>query len=89
MRRGSKLKALGARHSFNGIADSTGEHISLKGLASMELDAKARTVTVGAGITMGSLHLISTAAGLRCIIWLRCHMCRWWERARPRRTGRG
>jgi alditol oxidase len=55
MRRGSKLKALGARHSFNGIADSTGEQISLKGLDSMELDAKARTVTVGAGITYGQL----------------------------------
>jgi xylitol oxidase len=56
------MKALGARHSFNGIADSTGEQISLKALDSMELDAKARTVTVGAGVTYG--HLAPYLEGL-------------------------
>ncbi len=50
-----KLKALGARHSFNGIADSTANQISLKKLDSMTLDIKARTVTVGAGVTYGAL----------------------------------
>ena len=49
------LKALGARHSFNGIADSTEEQISLKHFDQIELDAKARTVTVGAGVTYGQL----------------------------------
>jgi xylitol oxidase len=49
------LKALGARHSFNGIADSTEEQISLKHFDQIELDAKAKTVTVGAGVTYGKL----------------------------------
>ena len=51
----SHLKPLGARHSFNGIADSTVGQISLKHLDQIELDAKARTVTVGAGVTYGQL----------------------------------
>ncbi len=50
-----KLKALGARHSFNGIADSTENQISLKQLDQMILDKAARTVTVGAGVTYGQL----------------------------------
>ena len=49
------LKALGARHSFNGIADSTGDQISLKYLDQMVVDPKSRTVTVGAGVTYGRL----------------------------------
>jgi xylitol oxidase len=51
----SHLKALGARHSFNGIADSTEEQISLKHFDQIELDTKAKTVTVGAGVTYGQL----------------------------------
>ena len=51
----SRAKALGARHSFNSIADSTGDQISLKHLGEMELDRKSRTVTVGAGVTYGQL----------------------------------
>jgi alditol oxidase len=51
----SHLKALGARHSFNNIADSTVEQISLKHFDQIELDAKAKTVTVGAGVTYGQL----------------------------------
>ncbi|MDE3106156.1 MAG: FAD-binding protein [Acidobacteriota bacterium] len=50
-----KLKPLGARHSFNTIADSDAAQISLKALDSMVLDAAARTVTVGAGVTYGKL----------------------------------
>jgi alditol oxidase len=52
---GKKMRALGARHSFNGIADSNDTQISLKLLDQMTLDAKARTVTVGAGVTYGRL----------------------------------
>ena len=48
-----KVKALGARHSFNGIADSTENQISLKQLDQMTLDQQAQTVTVGAGVTYG------------------------------------
>jgi xylitol oxidase len=51
----SHLKALGARHSFNGIADSTEDQISLKHFDQIELGAKAKTVTVGAGVTYGQL----------------------------------
>ncbi len=51
----NKLKALGARHSFNGIADSTENQISLKQLDEISVDAKARTVTVGAGVTYGQM----------------------------------
>jgi alditol oxidase len=51
----SKLRALGARHSFNGIADSTANQISLKNLNQISLDRKARTVTVGAGVTYSQL----------------------------------
>jgi xylitol oxidase len=49
------LKALGAKHSFNGIADCTADQISLKKFDKMTVDAKSRTVTVGAGVTYGQL----------------------------------
>jgi alditol oxidase len=51
----SKLKALGTRHSFNGIADSAANQISLQNLHQMTLDRKSRTVTVGAGVKYGQL----------------------------------
>ena len=38
------LKALAARHSFNGIADSTVEQISLKHFDQIELDPKTETI---------------------------------------------
>ena len=50
-----RAKAVGQRHSFNGIADSHGDQISLKGLDEMTLNREAHTVTVGAGITYGKL----------------------------------
>jgi len=55
VKRCDKIRALGARHSFNAIADSTENQISLKHLDQMTLDAQARTVTVGAGVTYGVL----------------------------------
>jgi xylitol oxidase len=55
VRRCDKIRALGARHSFNAIADSTENQISLKHLDQMSINAKARTVTVGAGVTYGAL----------------------------------
>jgi alditol oxidase len=51
----SHLRALGTRHSFNGIADSAGDHVSLENLDRMLLDREAHTVTVGAGVTYGQL----------------------------------
>ena len=53
----SHLKALGARHSFNNIADSTEDQISLKQFGQIDLDTKAKLVTVGAGG-----HLRSTSS---------------------------
>ncbi len=51
----AKPKALGARHSFDGIADTAGDQISLQHLNSMELDKQARTVTIGGGVKYGPL----------------------------------
>ncbi len=50
-----KLRALGSRHCFNAIADSTAAQISLAALESMVIDPAAKTVTVGAGVRYGIL----------------------------------
>ncbi len=55
VKRCDKLRALGARHSFNAIADSTVAQISLDHLDEMTIDDKAHTVTVGAGVRYGKL----------------------------------
>jgi len=49
------LRALGSRHSFNTIADSHHHQISLKSFGDIALDEKARTVTIGGGVTYGVL----------------------------------
>jgi xylitol oxidase len=52
----AKIKVLGTRHCFNGIADSTANLLSLAPMDRVvELDAKARTVTVEAGMRYGHL----------------------------------
>jgi xylitol oxidase len=51
----AKLRALGTRHSFSAIADSTENQISLERLDQISNDEKAHTVTVGAGVTYGKL----------------------------------
>jgi xylitol oxidase len=51
----SKIRALGAKHSFNRIADSTANQMQLTKLASMEIDEAAKTVTVGGGVKYGQL----------------------------------
>ncbi len=51
----AKLRALGTRHSFTTIADSTQNQVSLKKFDSIDIDEKARTVTVGAGVAYGQL----------------------------------
>ncbi len=50
-----KLRALGSRHSFNAIADSLTNQVSLEHFDSIAVDAAARTVTVGAGVRYGTL----------------------------------
>src|SRR5215211_2118156 len=54
--RHNKLKALGSRHSFSGIADSSEDLISLEHFDRVvALDRERRTVTVGGGIKYGTL----------------------------------
>ena len=55
VKRARKLRALGTRHSFNAIADSTSEQISLQHFDQMTIDPAARTVTIGAGVSYGKL----------------------------------
>lgn len=51
-----RIRALGSRHSFNDVADTTGELVSLAGLPPLvEVDRDSRTVTVGAGMRYGDL----------------------------------
>ena len=54
--RSRKIKALGTRHSFNDIADSAGDLISLAHFDKiLELDHERQTVTVEAGVRYGRL----------------------------------
>lgn len=48
-------KALGSRHSFQGIADTPGTQISTQLLREIHLDPAAQQVTVEAGLTYGEL----------------------------------
>jgi alditol oxidase len=50
-----KLRALGSRHSFNAIADSRYEQVSLARMVDIALDERAKTVTVGGGVTYALL----------------------------------
>jgi alditol oxidase len=52
----SRLRALGSRHSFNRIADTTGALVSLEHLApAIEVDSANMTVTVSGGTRYGTL----------------------------------
>src|SRR5438105_12592423 len=54
--RATRVKALGSRHSFNGIADTPGDLISLDRFDRiLELDRERRTVKVVAGVRYGQL----------------------------------
>lgn len=53
---GSAVRALGTGHSFNTVADTHGDLISVAGLPrSIEIDRKAGTATVSAGLRFGEL----------------------------------
>jgi alditol oxidase len=58
-----KLRALGSRHSFNAIADSKYEQISLAKLTNIALDEQAHTVTVEGGVTYAVLAPYLDARG--------------------------
>jgi xylitol oxidase len=51
----NKLRALGTCHSFNTIADSSYDQVSLERLDDIALNEGAHTVTVGGGVTYSQL----------------------------------
>jgi len=62
--RSDRVRALGTRHSFSRIADTTGTHVSLAGLPPLiEIDSPAHRVRVGGGIRYTELAPRLTAAG--------------------------
>jgi xylitol oxidase len=64
VRRAAKVRAVGARHSFNHIADTTGALLSLRALERrIEIDPGAKTVTIDGGITYAELVPVLDAAG--------------------------
>jgi xylitol oxidase len=61
---GERVRALGTRHSFNGIADTDGTLVTVTGIApEPTLDEGAGTVTVGSGIRYGELAAWLEARG--------------------------
>ncbi|WP_369699646.1 FAD-binding protein [Nesterenkonia sp. Act20] len=60
----SRVKALGSRHSFSSVADTTGTLIELMEMPRIfELDAEARTVTLDASTRYGDLAAALQAEG--------------------------
>jgi xylitol oxidase len=62
--RGRQVRALGTGHSFNTLADTPGDLVSLAGLPRViEVDTANAAVTVGAGLAYGELAVKLNAAG--------------------------
>lgn len=56
VKRSNKVRAVGTRHSFNDIADTTGEMVSLSRFdQTLTIDRENRTATVNANATFGQL----------------------------------
>ena len=56
VRTSARIRAVGSRHSFNDVADTTGDLISLADLPrTVEIDAAAGRVTVGGGLRYGDV----------------------------------
>lgn len=54
--RSGRLRPVGTGHSFNRLADTDGDQVSVAGLPAMlDVDAKERTVTIAAGMRYGEL----------------------------------
>lgn len=63
-RNSRSVRVLGSRHSFNDIADTTGDLISLRRMPRVfELDSAAQTVKVDGGVRYGELCAPLDAAG--------------------------
>jgi xylitol oxidase len=64
VRNSRSLRALGSRHSFNDIADTTGDQVSLRRMPRVfELDRVAGTLTVDGGVRYGEIAGPLHAAG--------------------------
>jgi xylitol oxidase len=64
VRRSDRVRVVGARHSFNSIAATSGALLSLRGLhRRVEIDPASRTVTIDGGITYAELCPLIDAAG--------------------------
>jgi xylitol oxidase len=64
VRAASNLRVLGSRHSFNAIADTGGDLISLAALPRViEIDRRGETVTIDGGIRYGDVSAALHAAG--------------------------
>jgi len=64
VRNSRSLRALGSRHSFNDIADTTGDQVSLRRMPRVfELDPVAGTLTVDGGVRYGEISGPLHAAG--------------------------
>ena len=64
VRRAAKLRVIGSGHSFNAIADSSEEMVSLARLdAAPVIDAHRHTLTVGAGVKYGQICQLLHEAG--------------------------
>jgi xylitol oxidase len=64
VRRVPKLRVLGSRHSFNDLADTTGDLLSLSRMPRIfELDPRARTVMIDGAVRYGELAGPLDAAG--------------------------
>jgi xylitol oxidase len=60
-----RLRALGTRHSFSAVADTTGDLVSVAQLPRrLEIDVEHRTATVSAGMRYGEIVPELDAAGL-------------------------
>jgi alditol oxidase len=60
----TRIHALGARHSFSGVADTTGDLIDVSNIRpEPTIDRHQRTVTVGAAISYGELAAFLEAHG--------------------------
>src|SRR6185312_13799933 len=60
----TRAHAVGARHSFNGVADTDGDLIDLSALATaVEIAADGRTATVGAAASYGAVASALHARG--------------------------
>ncbi|HWI30001.1 MAG TPA: FAD-binding protein, partial [Microbacterium sp.] len=64
LRGADRVRALGSRHSFNGIADTAGLLVSVAGLpARVDVDAGARVARVAAGMRYGDVAVELEAQG--------------------------